>query len=42
MSEEAQVAEAPAVEDAGQAPSAQPAEYDWRSEIPEEIKDINL
>ena len=38
MSEEAQVAEAPAVEDAGQAPSAQPAAYDWRSEIPEEIK----
>ena len=39
MSEEAQVAEAPAVEDAGQAPSAQPAAFDWRSEIPEEIKD---
>ena len=38
MSEEAQVAEAPAVEDAGQAPSAQPAAFDWRSEIPEEIK----
>jgi hypothetical protein len=36
MSEEAQVAEAPV--DAGQAPSAQPVQNDWRSEIPEDIR----
>lgn len=38
MSEETQVADAPAVEEAGQATSVEPAKYDWRSEIPEEIK----
>ena len=36
MSEEAQVAEAPV--DAGQAPSAQPVQNDWRSDIPEDIR----
>ena len=38
MSEETQVADAPAVQEAGQATSVEPAQYDWRSEIPEEIK----
>ena len=31
MSEEAQIAEAPAQVDVGQAPSAQPVQNDWRS-----------
>ena len=38
MSEETQVADAPAVEEAGQATSVEPAKIDWRSEIPEEIR----
>ena len=38
MSEETQVADAPAVEEAGQATSVEPVQNDWRSEIPEEIR----
>ena len=38
MSEEAQIAEAPAEVDVGQAPSAQPVQNDWRSDIPEDIR----
>jgi len=38
MSEEAQIAEAPAQAEVGQAPSAQPVQNDWRSDIPEDIR----
>ena len=41
MSEEAQVAEAPAVEDAGQAPSAQPHMI-GAQKFQKKLKDINL
>jgi len=38
MREETQVADDPAVEEAGQATSVEPVQNDWRSEIPEEIR----
>mgnify|MGYP003672701571 CR=1 FL=1 len=38
MSEETQVADAPVVEETGQATSVEPVQNDWRSEIPEEIR----